>query len=587
MLENVILKRFKTTSRRIAVPALLTVVLYLIAMFIIFLPQIERSFISRKKEMIRELTETVWSLLESYHERELSGELTLPEAQLRATLRIGKLRYGPEKKDYFWISDITPRMVMHPYRPDIVNKDIKDIPDSSLKSLYLRWKEVVAKEGAGYVDYLWQWKDDPSKMSPKLSYIKGFQPWGWIVGTGMYLDDIYAELNAIRNKFIAISTAILGIVLMLSLYSIRQTMKADNELMRSSIELKKLNESLKKSKERLRSLLENTSDWIWESDEKGRYIYSSPRVEALLGFSSEETMYKTIMDFVPIHLKNQYQETFKNLLIGGKSFRGFETTCQKKNGKHVVVENNAVPVFSENGGLLGYRGVTRDITKRKVAMEALKKSRDVLHANLEETVKSLALAEEKRDPYTAGHQTRVDRLACAIARELGLSEHQIEGLHFAALLHDIGKIALPSEFLSKPTLLSHQEHEIIKCHAKVGYDILKNIQFPWPVAEIVYQHHEYLDGSGYPRNLTDKDILLEAKILTVADVVEAISSHRPYRPSLGMEAAFEEIQNGRGIRYHAPSVDACLKLIKEEKMDFSVTPSSSETDSTLHHRSNL
>jgi putative nucleotidyltransferase with HDIG domain len=160
-------------------------------------------------------------------------------------------------------------------------------------------------------------------------------------------------------------------------------------------------------------------------------------------------------------------------------------------------------------------------------------------------------------------------LACAIARELGLSDHQIEGLHFAALLHDIGKIALPSEFLSKPTLLSHQEHELIKCHSQVGYDILKNINFPWPVAQIVYQHHEYLDGSGYPRNLTDKEILLEAKILTVADVVEAISSHRPYRPSLGMEAALEEIQNGRGIRYHAPSVDACLKLIRDEKIDFS------------------
>ncbi len=560
MLENAMQKIFKTTSRRIALPALLTIVLYVIAMFFIFLPHIEQSIFSRKKEMIKELTETVWSLLESYHERELSGELTLPEAQHRAILRIGKLRYGPEKKDYFWITDMTPRMIMHPYLSNIVNKDIKDIRDSRIKSVYLKFNAVVVEKGAGYVDYLWQWKDDPNRLSPKLSYVKGFQPWHWIVGTGMYLDDIYAEINAIRNKFIAISTIILGIVLMLSLYSIRQTMKADNER-------KKLNESLKKNKERFRNLLENTSDWIWESDEKGRYIYSSPRVEALLGFSAEETMHKTIMDFVPINLKNLYQETFKNLLAGQESFKGFETTCQKKNGKHVVVENNAVPVFSENGGLLGYRGVTRDITDRKMAMEALKKSRDVLHANLEETVKSLALAEEKRDPYTAGHQTRVDRLACAIARELGLSDHQIEGLHFAALLHDIGKIALPSEFLSKPTILSHQEHEIIKCHSQAGYDILKNIHFPWPVAEIVYQHHEYLDGSGYPRNLTDKEILLETKILTVADVVEAISSHRPYRPSLGMEAALEEIQNGRGIRYDPLCVDACLKVIKDETME--------------------
>ncbi|NDY72863.1 histidine kinase [Desulfobacter hydrogenophilus] len=569
MLKNVIQNIFKTTSRRIAVPALLTIILYVIAMFILFLPHIEQSFISRKKEMIHELTETVWSLLDNYHERELSGELTRPEAQHRALLRIGNLRYGPEKKDYFWITDMAPRFILHPYRPNIVNKDLKDIRDPSIKSLYLKFNEMVAKKGAGFVDYQWQWKDDPNRISPKLSYIKGFQPWGWIVGTGMYLDDIYAEINAIRNNFMAISTAILGIALMLSIYSIRQSMKADNELMRTAIERKRLNESLKESKERFRSLLENTSDWIWESDEKGRYTYSSPRVEELLGFSSDETMHKTIMDFVPIDLKNLYQETFKNLLGSQKSFKGFETTCQKKNGQHVVVENNAVPVFSKNDGLLGYRGVTRDITDRKMAMEELKKSRDILHANLEETVKSLALAEEKRDPYTAGHQTRVDRLACAIARELGLSDHQIEGLHFAALLHDIGKIALPSEFLSKPTLLSHQEHEIIKCHSKVGYDILKNIHFPWPVAEIVYQHHEYLDGSGYPRNLTDKEILLEAKILTVADIVEAISSHRPYRPSLGMEAALEEIQNGRGIRYHAPSVDACLKLIKDEKMDIS------------------
>ncbi|MGM0654573.1 MAG: cache domain-containing protein [Thermodesulfobacteriota bacterium] len=569
MLKNMIQKRFKTTSRRIAVPALLTIFLYVITMFMLFLPRIEQSFINRKKEMIYELTETVWSLIDNYHERELSGELTRADAQHRAILRISNLRYGPEKKDYFWINDMTPQFIMHPYRLDVVNKDIKDIRDSSLKNLLLRFNEVVAEKGAGYVDYYWQWKDDPDRMSPKLSYVKGFQPWGWIVGTGMYLDDIYAEITAIRNKFMAISTAILGIVLMLSLYSIRQTMKADKELMRISIERKKLNESLKESKERFQSLLENTSDWIWESDEKGQYTYSSPRVKALLGFSSDETMHKTIMDFVPFDLKNLYQETFQNLLGGQKSFKGFETTCRKKNGRHVVVENNAVPFFSNNGGLLGYRGVTRDITNRKLAMDALKKNRDDLHANLEETVKSLALAEEKRDPYTAGHQTRVDRLACAIARELGLSDHQIEGLHFAALLHDIGKIALPSEFLSKPTLLSHQEHELIKCHSQVGYDILKNINFTWPVAEIVYQHHEYLDGSGYPRNLTDKEILLEAKILTVADVVEAISSHRPYRPSLGMEAALEEIQNGRGIRYHAPSVDACLKLIRDEKIDFS------------------
>jgi putative nucleotidyltransferase with HDIG domain len=220
-----------------------------------------------------------------------------------------------------------------------------------------------------------------------------------------------------------------------------------------------------------------------------------------------------------------------------------------------------------NQELIGYRGVARDITERKFAMEELQKSRDQLHASLEETVTSLASTAEKRDPYTAGHQQRVDRLACAIGKELGLSDQQIEGLHIAALLHDIGKITLPSEYLAKPAKLSIEERAIIKCHTEVGYEILKNIHFPWPVAEIVYQHHEHLDGSGYPRGLKDEDILLEAKILSVADVVEAMSSHRPYRPSLGVSKALDEIRSGRGSRYDAASVDACLHLILERKIE--------------------
>lgn len=567
MPEKTLIKLSNTTSQRIALPAVLTIVLYVIVIFFIFIPHIEKSFVSRKREMIKELTETVWSLVESYRERELSGELSTDEAKLRAVLRIGKLRYGSEKKDYFWITDMTPKMILHPYRPDLQNKKISEIEDKDIKALYLRFNDLVKRQGAGYIDYRWQWKDEAGKMMPKQSYIKGFEPWGWIVGTGMYTDDIYEEINAIRNKLIAVSIMILCAVLMLSLYSIRQTMKADRELLRIFLERKKLMESLKKSRERFKSLIETTSDWIWESDGKGRFTYSSPRVEELIGFSIEDIMNKTIIDFLPVHLRCLYRESYENMLVQGKPFKGFEVTGLAKNGKDVVLEINAVPVFSETGGLLGYRGVTRDITLRKMAMEALEKSRDSLHANLEETVKSLASAEEKRDPYTAGHQTRVDRLACAIARELEVPAKQIEGLHFAALLHDIGKIALPSEFLSKPTVLSSQEHEIIKCHAENGYDILKNIHFPWPVAEIVHQHHELLDGSGYPKGLKGEDILFEAKILTVADVVEAMSSHRPYRPSLGIEASLDEIRTGRGIKYDKAVVDACLNLILEKNFD--------------------
>jgi putative nucleotidyltransferase with HDIG domain len=226
-----------------------------------------------------------------------------------------------------------------------------------------------------------------------------------------------------------------------------------------------------------------------------------------------------------------------------------------------------IDVIIEKINVMASQIAVRDRQLRDL-IESIAKSRDDLHQSLEETVISLASTAEKRDPYTAGHQERVNRLALAIAKEQGLPAQQMEGLHIAALLHDIGKIALPAEYLAKPTKLSELEKLVIQHHSEVGYEILKNIHFPWPVAEIVYQHHEHLDGSGYPRGLTDNEIYLEAKILAVADVVEAMSSHRPYRPSLGINAALDEIRSGRGTLYHSSSVDACLRLIEEKKIEF-------------------
>ena len=563
------LKKLSTSiSLRIALPALLTVFLFIIAIFFILLPELEQSLMNRKQETIKELTETVWSLLDSYHEREILGELTREEAQKRAILRIRTLRYGKEKKDYFWINDMHPNLIMHPYRPDLEGTDVSGFRDPNGKYLFDEFVQVVKKQGAGYVDYMWQWKDNPKKISPKTSYIKGFPPWGWIIGTGMYIDDVHREIAAIRSKQTTISTFILFIVALLALYSIRQSMLADRERMTIFRERESLMTSLAESNERFRNLLETTSDWIWETDGSGRYTYSSPRLHNMLGYTSEEVLGKTLMDLASPRTREALKSDYVKLLAPGKPYSGFECTCLGKSGQVVVLENNAVPIFNDTGSLLGYRGIARDITDRKIAMEALKKSRDELHSSLEETVASLASTAEKRDPYTAGHQQRVDRLACAIAKELGLSEERREGLHIAALLHDIGKITLPSEYLTKPTLLTREERAIIRCHPSVGYEILKTIHFPWPVADIVHQHHEHLDGSGYPLGLTDPDILLEAKILAVADVVEAMSSHRPYRPALGVTRAIEEIEAGRGIRYHAPSVDACLRLIAEKKIEF-------------------
>ena len=206
--------------------------------------------------------------------------------------------------------------------------------------------------------------------------------------------------------------------------------------------------------------------------------------------------------------------------------------------------------------------------KLEIEIEDRIRGEESLRSIIGGIVHAMAMIVEGRDPYTAGHQRRVNDLACSIAAEMGISNQEIEGIHVAGLIHDIGKISVPAEILSKPGKLSENEFGLIKEHPRVAYDILKTIDFPWPVAEIVLQHHEKLDGSGYPRGLYKKDIIREARILTVADVVEAMASHRPYRPALGIDKALEEISRNKGILYDSEVVDACVKLFAEKKFRF-------------------
>jgi HD-GYP domain-containing protein (c-di-GMP phosphodiesterase class II) len=173
-----------------------------------------------------------------------------------------------------------------------------------------------------------------------------------------------------------------------------------------------------------------------------------------------------------------------------------------------------------------------------------------------------------RDPYTAGHQIRSAHIARAIAIEMGLDQDRIDGIHMAGSIHDIGKLSIPSEILSKPTNLTRLEYSLIKEHPRNGYEMLKDVESPWPLAEIIYQHHELINGTGYPRNLKGDEILVEARILAVADVVEAMASHRPYRASLGIEAALKEIEKNKGILYDNTVVDACLRLFREKGYQF-------------------
>jgi putative nucleotidyltransferase with HDIG domain len=216
------------------------------------------------------------------------------------------------------------------------------------------------------------------------------------------------------------------------------------------------------------------------------------------------------------------------------------------------------------------RRLRREIAEKENAQQKLNASLKTLKKVMDGTIEAIAMTVDKRDPYTSGHQQRVAQLAGAIAEELKLAPDRIEGLVMAATLHDIGKIAVPAEILSKPSRLSDIEIQLVQSHAQAGYDILSGIDFPWPIDRIVVQHHERLDGSGYPNGLAGDEILLEARILGVSDVVETMASHRPYRPSIGTHQALEEISRHRDVLYDRKVVDACLSLFYEKGYTFSL-----------------
>lgn len=210
--------------------------------------------------------------------------------------------------------------------------------------------------------------------------------------------------------------------------------------------------------------------------------------------------------------------------------------------------------------------VYHDITEQKRAEEQLRESLIQLRKNLSGTIQAMAMTVETRDPYTAGHQRRTSDIARSIAQEMGLSGDQVDGIRMAGVIHDLGKISIPAEILSKPGQLSRMEYSLIKDHPQTGFNILKGIDFHWPVAEIVRQHHERLNGSGYPDGLRGDEIMLEARIIGVADVIEAMSSHRPYRPSLGAAKAFAEIMEHRGELYDPAVVDSAVRLFNNHEL---------------------
>jgi PAS domain S-box-containing protein/putative nucleotidyltransferase with HDIG domain len=329
-------------------------------------------------------------------------------------------------------------------------------------------------------------------------------------------------------------------------------------------ERKFIEDALRTSEERYRELWDNAPIAYHTLDTKGT-ITGVNRTEAkMLEYDPEQMLGKPIFDFILPEQKAEAKKRFLQKVTGKSIPDAKDRIYVTKSGRKMHVTIDDVWEYDENMKIIGVRTTMLDITDRKKAEEELERSFKQLQKVFEETISALVSAVEIRDLYTAGHQKRVTELACAIAKEMNLSHKQIDAIRMAALVHDIGKIAIPAEILGKPAKLTDIEMDLVKTHPTVGYDILKTVEFPWSVAQIVLQHHERMNGSGYPKGLKKDEILLEAKIISVADVVEAISTYRPYHEAFGIDTALEEILKNKGKLYDPQVVDACVKLFKEK-----------------------
>jgi len=333
-------------------------------------------------------------------------------------------------------------------------------------------------------------------------------------------------------------------------------------IFRDITERKQAEENLRKSEKKFSSIFHLNPNPLAITDvATGNFMDVNEAFVQWTGYSREEIIGASSND---LHLwvnPKDREKIIKTLTETGDA-NGIEIVMRLKQGqvRNVLFSARFIEVDQKRYLLT----LAHDITARKEAEEKLRQSLEQLRRAINTTIQVLVSALEARDPYTTGHQSRAADLACNIGEEMNLEKGIIEGIYMAGIIHDIGKLSVPAEILSKPTRLSALEYNLIKQHPESGFEMLKNVESPWPLAQIVYQHHERMNGAGYPRKLKGDEILLEARILAVADVVEAMASHRPYRPSLGIEVAIEEIEKNRGLLYDAAAVDACIKLFREK-----------------------
>ncbi len=323
--------------------------------------------------------------------------------------------------------------------------------------------------------------------------------------------------------------------------------------------------ALIESEQRYRSLFQYNPAMTYALDRQGYFTSVNAAAVRISGYSEEEARKMHFSQLAAPEYLEMVNLHYAGSLSGVP--QSYEIVMIAKGGRRIDVHITGIPIIID-GNVIGVYGITEDISGRKKADEDLKAALEKASSTLDGTIEAIAMMSELRDPYTAGHQRMVSQLAVAIATEIDIEADRIQDLTVAGLLHDVGKVYVPSEILSKPGKLTDLELGLAKAHAEASYNIVRSIKFTGPIATIVWQHHERMDGSGYPRGLTGDQIMLEARILAVADVVEAMVSHRPYRPALGLEKALNEISKNRDILYDAKVVDACLALFNDKGFKF-------------------
>ena len=329
------------------------------------------------------------------------------------------------------------------------------------------------------------------------------------------------------------------------------------------LQRKQAEERLRAAEGQFRGLVEQSIAGIYIVQD-GRFAYVNSRFAEIHGYDSvDELIGREPGSVVSEADRGMAAQNFRGLIDGEVQSMAYSVTAQRKDGTTIEVGGNGTRATYR--GRPAIIGMLQDISEKKRAEKEILGYVEQLKTAFMSTVEVATIISEMRDPYTAGHERRVAEIAVAIGAELGFDVHRQEGLRAAGHLHDIGKMTIPSEILSKPGNLSAIELQLIQGHVQAGYDVLKGVEFPWPVAQVALQHHERMDGSGYPQGLKGEAILPEARIMAVADVIEAMSSHRPYRPGLGIETALAEIERGRGTAYDADTADACLRLFREKR----------------------